>query len=566
MGGHKRTLNCVRVMAGSIDNRPLNEVFESHVICEAQSPLRKAQIIDAFPGYVDENSFNKWHLCLYRFAATKPLSFVEWATVDEALAFFERDAASTIEAITALERELSHAIFAALRPGVSWGREGKVSLEGPDEMADFDSIWHPEYQRYCEHVFNHLIQLPLHVIGGKKGKNYVQLALANRAERMRDNNLAALTAGYDSVVRNAISHGSTSFEVTGVRYTDREGFRLLSAGEFADLLDRLVDTCHSIVVALLLFVCGNQVLVEQAGLHRLPLGLRYIFVDAWSSHQGVELLSMIESDAAGSSKQLNIVLRINSRARWAQLFEGMHTCWNASHFGGKDYSRYFVAFDCGMPVHSSLTLDGDKLQQAILASESLDTCAPGIIETSLLWYDASSLERKLYAWKCLWRIQWEITRRSVIEDLRNRGFKVLGSRYKTLEVLNKSSEAVRQVEAHVVLRRKAEVTDELLVDVVRHAIAKLRRHKVPRTDLHGDKGRTGKPDYIRVRLYARERRARTLMSYGWKDKDLLLIAEWMPSVRKTQPFYTQEADLVLGDIRIKHNPGRRQIAGPEDGS
>jgi hypothetical protein len=494
------------------------------------------------------------------------LSFVEWATVDEALAFFERDAASTIEGITALQRELSHAIFAALRPGASWGREGKVSLEGPDEMAEFDSIWHPEYQRYCEHVFNHLIQLPLYVIGGKKGKDYLRLTLANRAERMRDNNLAALTAGYDSVVRNAISHGSTSFEVTGVRYTDRKDARLLAAGEYIDLFDRLVDTCHSIIVALLLFLCRNQILVEQAGLHKLPLGLRFIFVDAWSSHQGVELLSMVESERATSSKQLNLVCRINSRARWAQLFEGMHTCWNASLFGGKEYSRYFVAFDCGMPVHSSLILDGDKLRQAILANESLDTCAPGIIETSLLWYDASSLGRKLYAWKCLWRIQWEITRRSVIEDLRNRGFRVLGSRYETISVLNKSTEDVRQVEAHIVLRGEGAVTHELLQGMVQHAVKKLRRHKVRRTDLYGEKGRAGKPDYIRVRLYARQRRTRTLMSYGWKDKELLLIAEWMSSARKAQPFYTREADLVLGDIRIKYNPSSRQMAKPENGS
>ena len=433
-------------------------------------------------------------------------------------------------------------------------------------MAEFESIWHPEYQRYCEHVFNHLIQLPLYMIGARKGKDYLGPTLANRAELMRRNNLAALTAGYDSVIRNAISHGSTSLEATGVRYSNQKDDRLLAAGEFADLLDKLVDTCHSIIVALVLFLCRNQALVEEAGLHRLPLGLRFIFVDAWSSHQGFELVSMIETDRESPKKQLNVVCRINSRARWAQLFEGMHTCWNASVFGGQEYSRYFVAFDCGMPVHSSLILDGDKLRQAIKANEALDTCAPGIIEASLLWYDASSLERKLYAWKCLWRIQWEVTKRSIVEDWRNRGFKVVGSRYETLEVLNKSSEAVRQVEAHVVLRGEAEVTDELLVDVVRHAIRKLRKHKVRRTDLHGEKGRAGNPDYIRLRLYGQERRTRTLMSYGWKDEDLLLIAEWMSSVRKTQPFYTQEADVVLGHIRIKYNPGRRQMAEPEDGS
>jgi hypothetical protein len=408
--------------------------------------------------------------------------------------------------------------------------------------------------------------LPLYAIGAKKGKNYLAQTLANRAKLMQTNNLAALITGYDSVVRNAISHGSTSFEISGVRYIDKKDDRLLAPWEFADLFDNLVDTCHSILVALLLFLCENQTLVEGAGLHRLPLGLRFIFVDAYSSHPGFELLSMIESNFASPKKQLNIVCRINSKARWAQLFEGMHTCWNVSVFGGEDYNRYFVAFDCGMPVLSSLILDGDKLQQAIEANEALDACAPGIIATSLLWYDASKLERKLYGWKCLLPIRWQITKREIIQNWRDSGLKVLSSRYDILEILNKSTEAVRQVEAHIMLHEEGTVTDELLQDIVRHAIRKLRRHKVRMTGLYGEKGPAGKPDYIRIRLSARERRTRTLMSYGWKDKDLVLIAEWISSAKKVQPFYTQEADAVLGRIRIKYNPSLVQMAKPENTS
>jgi hypothetical protein len=45
-----------------------------------------------------------------------------------------------------------------------------------------------------------------------------------------------------------------------------------------------------------------------------------------------------------------------------------------------------------------------------------------------------------------------------------------------------------------------------------------------------------------------------LVRYGWKDKDLILMAEWISSAKKIQPFYTQEADTILGPIRIKYNP------------
>jgi hypothetical protein len=429
-------------------------------------------------------------------------------------------------------------------------------------MAEFESIWHPEYQRYCEHVFNHLIQLPLHVIGSGKGKNYLAPTLANRAHLMQTNGLAELTTGYDSVVRNAISHGSTSFEVTGVKYIDKKDDRLLASWEFACLFDSLVDTCHSILVALLLFLCEQQTLVEGTGLHKLPLGLRFIFIDAFSSHSGFKLLSAMESDTAGPKKQLNMACEINSKARWAQMFEGMHTCWNARGFGGEGYNRFFVSFDCGMPVLSSLILNGDELQCAIKTNEALNKCASKIVETSLLWYDASDLETKLYSWKSILPIRWQIAKREIVQNWRDSGLKVLSSHYTILETVNRSTETVRQVEAHIILHDRGAVTDELLQEIVRHATRRLRRHKVRRTDLYGEKGQARRPDYIRVRLYAQERRIRTLMSYGWKDKDLVLVAEWISPAKKIQPFYTQEADAVLGHIRIKYNPSLMQTAKP----
>jgi len=550
-------------MTRSVDNKSLNEIFKSHSICGVQHSLRKAQILDKFPDYVDETSFKKWHLCLYKFAAVKPLTFVRWGSVDKALAFFGKYPDLTVEGIITFQRELSHAIFSMLRPSASWTKEEKLSLDRPDQKAEFDSIWHPEYQRYCEHVFNHLIKLPLYIIGSRKGKNYHgQSSLAQRANLMQNNGLAELTVGYDSVVRNAISHGSTSFEVTGVKYIDDSGDRLLAPWEFATLFDSLVDTCHSILVALLLFLCEHQNLVEETCLHKLPLGLRFIFIDAFSSHSGFKLLSTMESDVAGSKKQLNIVCKINSKARSAQIFEGMLTCWNASIFGGEDYNRFLVYFDCGMPVLSSLILDGDKLQCAIRTNEALGNCASEIIEPSLLWYDASSLKRKLYAWKSILPIQQQITRREIIQSLRGLGLEVLSSRYSILETFNQSTEAVRQVEAHIILHEKGSVTDELLQDIVRHAIRRLRRHKVRRTDLYGEKGQARRPDYIRIRLYAQERRLRTLISCGWKDNNLVLIAEWISSSRKIPPYYTQKADAVLGHIRIKYNPSLVQALMP----
>lgn len=537
------------------DDLSLNEFFESRSICGIQQSLWKTKILAAFPHQVDESSFKKWHLCLYKFATVKPLTFLRRTAIGQALEFFSQDPRLTLTGVAALQRELSHATFAMLRPGSSWTREEELSLDRPEQMAEFESIWHPEYQRYCEHVFNHLIQLPLHIIGAKKSRNYTGEHLANRVECMQANGLVDLITGYDSVVRNAISHGSTNFEIDSVKYLDKKQDRLLSPREFANLFDSLVDTCHSTLVALLLFLCEQQALVEASGLHKLPLALRFIFIDAFSSHPGFKLLSAVESDAAGSNRQLNIVSKVNSRSRWAQMLEGLRVCWNASRFGGKNYDRFFVSFDCGLPVLSSLILSGDELRRAIETDEPLSKCASRIvIETALLWYDASTSERRLYTWKSILPVQWQKTKREITQNWRDLGLKMLSSRYTILARLNVSTATVRQVEAHVIVGEKGAVTDEVLGEVVRHAIGRLRRYRVRRKDLYGERGRPRRPDYIRVRLYAEERRMRTLIAYGWKDKELILIAEWISSANKAQPFYTREADAILGRIRIKYNP------------
>ena len=548
-------------MTRSVNNKPINTFFESHSICEIQRSFWKTEILRTFSSYVDESSFKKWHLCLYKFATIKPFIFVRWKAIDEALAFFNQHHGMTLEGIAALQRELSHAILSLLRPSASWSKEEKLSLDRPEQMTEFEGIWHPEYQRYCEHVFNHLIQLPLYVIGATKRNNYLEQSLANRVVLLQANGLAEISTGYDSVVRNAISHGSTSFELTSLKYIDKKDTRLLSAREFATLFDSLVDTCHSILVALLLFLCKQQELVESTGINKLPLGLRFIFIDAFSAHLGFNLLSAIESDTIDSRKQLNIVCRINSKARWVQMFEGMHTCWNASNFGGEGYNRFSVSFDCRMPVFSSLFLNGNELQHAIKSNEVFDKCASKIIETALLWYDASILEKKMYSWKCIMPVLWQMVKEEFSKNRRRLGLKVIHSCYKILDTFNGSTETVRKVEAHVILLERGNVADKLLQDIIRHAIRTIRRRRVCKTNLSGEMGRALKPDYVIVRLYVQERRIRTLMSYGWADKELVLIAEWIdPSKKKIQPFYTQEADAVSGPIRVKYNPGLLETA------
>ncbi len=537
-----------------MQEQSLNEVFSSHIISKHQRSLNRERILEFFSSFVSEKNFNEWHLCLTRFLEIEYQNSLQEDVIKNALTFFNKNTKITIEGISHLKQEISHSIFTIFRRGLSWGNGESLSLDRPEKMAEFESVWHPEYQRYAEHIFNHLIQLPLFILGKNKGKEYITQTLTNRVTLLKNNGLTFFTQGFDATVRNAISHGNTNFELLILKYIDKKKDISLHPMEFAEKFDNLADTCHSILVALLLFLCENKKQIENNHLRNLPLGLRFIFIDSFCSHPGLELLSMIESRNSAADKQLNIVCKIKSKARWVQLYEGLFICWKASLFGGEEYSRYYISFDCDMPVLTSLFIDGNNLFNTIKLNKPLEESFSEIIDTSLLWYDSSKLEKKLYGWQSLFPIYLEATKREITKKWRDLDLKVLRSRYEIRGKENKSSESIRQVNAHVILHERGTITAELLHEIVTHAIKQIRKYRVRRTDLNGEKGIARKPDYVGVRFYSRSRRNRTLKSFDWKDEELVLIAEWISRSEKMQPFYTKEVDAVVGNIRIRYNP------------
>ena len=538
------------------DAQGINDVLGSSPIMKNQLELRARQVSEAYPEYASPQDFSPWHLSLWRFATVRPLVYVRRDAVEQARAFFNRHPELTVQGLKASQQQLSHAVFSLLRPGTSWQKEEGLSLDEPTHLVEFDSTWHPEYQLYCEHIFNHLIRVPLFVLGNPTSKPYLRTGfpLPKRVDVLRSNNLGTLTQGYSRIVRNAISHGSTSFELTQIVYTNRDVEERLFAADFGRLFDDLVDSCHSVIVALLLFLCDNQALVEVEGLHNLPLGLRFLFIDAFTSHKNLELVSMGESGTAHGRKQLNIACRIGSRSRSVQLLEGMRVCWNVSVFGGEDYDRFAVSFDCGASVAATMFLDGQRLARAVDSNEPLDRCASEILETSLLWFDASRIATRMYSWSAIAAPGWELAKRQIIDDWRKHGLRIPASDYTIRHVTNSSVESIRRIEAHVTLRPHTSITQESLRRVVVHATRRLRRRRIRSLDVGRERGLPRCPNYVWVRLCGRDARIRTLASYGWRNKNLLLWAEWFSPGRNRGPIRVKKPHLVTNGIRIEYNP------------
>jgi hypothetical protein len=531
----------------------LNEIIKNHQFCAMQKQIRKRFIQSKFGNLINDKSFFDSYLSLYPFSTTKPLTYFNLSALNCALIFFAKHTTEVFDNLTSLDKEISHAIFSMRRKGSSWDREDILSLDAPRDLIDFENIWHPEYNRYCEHIFNNLIRIPIGVLGSLKAKNYANQNLPNRVEILRNNGLRELANGYNATVRNAISHGSVSFEFQTIKYEDKNNCIELSSREFARLFDSLVDVCHAIVIALLITMCKNHLEISRRGIESLPLGFRFLIIDGVASHQDFSIHSMVNSVTIGGKKQLNVYCSTSSPSRNAHLFESLNVCWNSQMFGGKGYDRFSVSIDCGKRVPTLVFLDGQKLLRARQNNLPLE-CARDVFEDSLLWYDTSKWIRRLHIWKNIFSLGLRLMRFQFHDDLRKLGLKVLSSKYFIKAIDNKSADKIRRLEAHVILMAEEIPRKEVLLDIVKHAIGKLRKKRLSKLKLGAVSKTRRRPSYVWIRLYRRDARKRTLLSSGWAEGNLLLQAEWISFFYRKNPVYVNEPDGVSHGIRIRFNP------------
>ena len=336
---------------------PKNELVPglTHPLLSAAHPHRLRSVHARYGRFLS-GANDSLVLSLYPFCSVTPLRYTNDAATEALLTFLEVDSGQTLDALASVDVQLSHAVRSLLRPGASWGREDDMAVDKPDKLLEFDQVWHPEYQRYCEHVFNHLIKVPLGVLGIRKAKDYHAPKLSVRVGLLAQNNLGSLTHGFDSTIRNAIAHGTTLYTDHSIIYVDSHARKEVWASNFSQYFDPLVASCHTFVVAILLFICRNEQRIRQHGFNKLPFGLRYLLVRGISSHDGFDVRDAVESEVGGYP-QVSIYAQSTTRSRAIHLLESLSTAVAAQEFGGTDYARILVFIDPGEGVPAVATLD-----------------------------------------------------------------------------------------------------------------------------------------------------------------------------------------------------------------
>lgn len=538
-----------------MEEETLNEFIKKHSFAKQLRQYKTDIVWEKFSNWLKSKpSSNSWRNSLYNFATETPFCYINPQTIDETLAVLSLDIQSTLDVLKNQEEYVSRAIFTFFRPSSSWQIQDseKISINTPRGIEAFENIWHPEYIKYSEQVYNHLVKIPLGILGKQNKKDYLSLTLPLRAEKLIKLGYTNLTNGYDSVVRNAVSHGGIEYDISDIRYIDSKDKKEIYAPELVQLLDSLSDTCSSIIVALLIFIIENQEIIEKTGVENLPLGIKFLLTIGFASHNGSKVVSFIESGQ--NKQQLNINIKINTSSRGVHQLESLQVAWAACFFGGKSFDRFLVNIDCNMPAQPLAIINGKILREAIEDDKVFAEVAPKLFESSLLWYDASKLDFRVYTLKSSFKTNWEIQKRNFRLEMIQKDNFIPRLHYKVVFFKNTSPKSFRRLEAYIVLDVSKEITDINLKKIIKNAINRLRQKLIKRKDIHGEFGLLGFPFSITLRVYSADKRVRTLTSYSWQNKELVAIAEFSKNWKTSPPFFTKQNDSALGQIRIKYNP------------
>jgi hypothetical protein len=417
--------------------------------------------------------------------------------VTSILELCENNRHETVGVLRAFGREITHAIHTLAIPSRSWERENLPSLVAPGDYAEFEGVWFPEYQRYAEHAFNHLINLPLGVLERIHKKQYCGMALTKRAECLVRFGLASLVEGFRAPVRNAISHGNTEFVVAGIRFIDTNATEELVASEFLRLYDGIVASCNAIAVAMLLFLIRNHHLVDDAA---VPLGATLLALRGAASYAKLSVDRLIPTETVGGGSQLNIVCSAAVPSRAMQMFDALHLAACAQDLGASAYERVGITFDTGHSVSGSVFLDGRRLARARANSEP-DEVLGEIVETDLLWHDSSTTRRRLATWGLLFRLGLAKLRSETRDRQAEKGVTPLGLLYSVRHVENKSVKGLRRVEAILVLEWGTLPSAVDLLGIARHAIGRLRWRPIASVGIGTIGLPLRRPRYVWIKLF-----------------------------------------------------------------
>ena len=526
--------------------------IEDHPLFKQDSLFRQRVVRRYFRDLVPEQCPQIWSNALFPFATKRPLTYASQLGSRTVCGFLRDNERETLEVLSTSDPGFSRAVAAIVMKAPSWTQEESSQLSKAHEFAIFENLWFPEYQRYAEHTFNHLINLPLGVLGKLAKKDYCAQALSNRVKLLANRSgLGFLVEGFNSAVRNAISHGNVEFSGFGILFHDRKGTRNIYPSQFLGEFDALVQRSTELLLGCLFFLLHSWSRIEAFGVDKLPLGLHFLAISGGGCHRHCAVERMVKSEATEQRKQINISCTTSSSSRGFHQLEALRLAGFAQDVSRRSYDRASVSFECGKAIASSAFLNLrvlDQIRRGVKPFEALGK----VFDVSLLWNDLSSWCRKIDTWRMILSIMLANAKENVLEEWHASGIEPAGSLYRMRRVKNLSVKTLRRVEGIALWSGRYEVESGRLRKVGLHVASKLRRTRVRQGDITGESGVRRKPSHIWFRVFAKDNTLRRLEGRGGSNANILVEGEWKSPRAKSEFVFVQEPSEIVRDVRLQY--------------
>ena len=263
-------------------------------------------------------------------------------------------------------------------------------------------------------------------------------------------------------------------------------------------------------------------------------------------------MEAFESSTLDGAKQLNIYCSSEYASRSRHQYECLAAAAHALECGCTEFQRFAFSVACGRSIPAVLIINGKEL--AAMRSGAPGASWQKIVDANLLWFEASALMRKVGSFATAARLSFRETRKAIKEELRKRGIAAWKHAYQIRDVRNQSSDEVAMVKAEVVLLLKGEIDNGVVVPVIQDVVRRLRRWRVGTMQMGEERRWRRRPRYVWLRLHTADGRIRELRSRGWKDRCLVLDAEWISRGYRSRPIYVKDPTVIRDGIRIRYSP------------
>ncbi|MCL2722396.1 MAG: hypothetical protein FWD47_13785 [Treponema sp.] len=523
-------------------------IFENNVIQKFCMDYKYKKIKNRFFSKNNDIKLEEKHIMFWPFVNLKPFKYIKPEAYNKLSSFLADNIELSIDSILEHRSDMTKAILTYHNMHIILNNEENISELTSETINNFDTVYNFEYLKNTEHVYGRLINIITTILGKINEKDYKsQTNISSKLNILRKYDFEILTECCNPVIRNAISHGAVYYETNTIIFIDSHGREEISPNEYIMIIDDLLDTCASILLAFIVFILDTDKILLSSD---IPDGIIFIYLSSLLGYEHFKFENILPNSLGENKKQIAFFIKTDSNSRKLHQFESIKLAYFLNTRFNHNYSRIVININSGKSIIPAMFIDLNKLKLA-MQNKSLRDIGKSI-DASLLWYDENKIQQMMWFYKNYYHYNKEKIKNDFLNTFYNaRSINYYGDKYYIKKIEDRSSERAGRIFIHAVINTNDLFNNiENIIDMILHIIKthkKQRKLKICKG--LSDKTKYTKPIYIWGSLYKQDNRARNIRL----NKNKICDFEWVRNTKKYNPILLKEINEIRG-IRIKFEP------------